>query len=437
MAKKHTYRAIDVDKIDVAKLVPLLATACVLAIDVAKSKFVAGIATMHGVVQQVFRFVHPKQTAAVLSLIEQLRQAGLHVEVVMEPTGIYGDCVRHQCRKAGCEVFMVRPKYTHDMAEVLDGVPSMHDGKAVHVLSQLHALGKSTRWVPPSEEDRNLRALVDLRRFWWTMLRPAHGQMEALLSKWWPELEGQLDCYASKSARKLLMRFGGPWPVAFATQQAKELLRRESHGKLSAKKIEAALESAANTVAEPASEQELEFIKEVVGQVDELSLKIEQVDELLEPLVRDNEVMSRMAQVLGTGTAAVVFATVGSPKSYSSAKAYEKAMGLNLKVRSSGERSGQLTITKRGNSDARQLMYLAALRHIQKSQEGLAWYRNRKAYQGGLKKKAVVAVMRKLVRALWHVARGQQFDPRKLYDLRRLKLEAQTTQDFNHSHEAA
>lgn len=31
--------------------------------------------------------------------------------------------------------------------------------------------------------------------------------------------------------------------------------------------------------------------------------------------------------------------------------------------------------------------------------------------------------MRKLIRALWHVARGEQFDSTKLFDVSRLKLE--------------
>ena len=42
---------------------------------------------------------------------------------------------------------------------------------------------------------------------------------------------------------------------------------------------------------------------------------------------------------------------------------------------------------------------------------------------GRAKVRAVVAVMRKLVMALWHVARGAEFDARKLFDVRRLEVE--------------
>ena len=36
--------------------------------------------------------------------------------------------------------------------------------------------------------------------------------------------------------------------------------------------------------------------------------------------------------------------------------------------------------------------------------------------------KAVVAVMRKLARALWHVGQGKRFDAAKLFDVSRLGL---------------
>ena len=53
-----------------------------------------------------------------------------------------------------------------------------------------------------------------------------------------------------------------------------------------------------------------------------------------------------------------------------------------------------------------------------------AWYRARESHQAKQSLKAVVALMRKLARALWHVGRGATFDPRKLFDTRRLGLSA-------------
>ncbi len=41
-----------------------------------------------------------------------------------------------------------------------------------------------------------------------------------------------------------------------------------------------------------------------------------------------------------------------------------------------------------------------------------------------LKGKAIVAIMRKLVKALWYVAQGATFDSRKLFNLKALAMAA-------------
>jgi hypothetical protein len=53
-----------------------------------------------------------------------------------------------------------------------------------------------------------------------------------------------------------------------------------------------------------------------------------------------------------------------------------------------------------------------------------AWYQQRNGYKANIKMKAVVAVMRKLIRALWCMGRDAEntkaFDSRLLFDVRRL-----------------
>jgi hypothetical protein len=74
------------------------------------------------------------------------------------------------------------------------------------------------------------------------------------------------------------------------------------------------------------------------------------------------------------------------------------------------------TITKRGSAVVRQYLFPAALRLIKADPRVAAWYRLRAGYRGGNKLVAVIAVMRKLIRALWHVACGNDFDSSKLID---------------------
>jgi transposase len=96
-------------------------------------------------------------------------------------------------------------------------------------------------------------------------------------------------------------------------------------------------------------------------------------------------------------------------------------MGLNLKEHSSGQHKGQLRITKRGSGTVRRYLFLAALRLIQKDPLIEQWYQAKIDRNGGrVKMKAVVAVMRKLARALWHVAQGQPFEAAKLVNAHHL-----------------
>jgi len=127
---------------------------------------------------------------------------------------------------------------------------------------------------------------------------------------------------------------------------------------------------------------------------------------------------------IGKATSLVLDATLGSPLDYPHAGSYLKAMGLNLKERSSGKHKGQLKITKRGPSLARKYQYFVALRWLYKDPVIAGWYRDKVRRDGHLKGKAIVAIMRKLALALWHIARGEAFDSRKLFDARSLTIHA-------------
>ena len=99
MKTKRSYNAVDVEKCDAKALLPLLSTGCIVAIDVAKTKFVAAIATASGDAVKLVKFEHPRQTGVFLDQLSILTEGGQKPTVVMEPTGTYGDAVRYQCHR--------------------------------------------------------------------------------------------------------------------------------------------------------------------------------------------------------------------------------------------------------------------------------------------------------------------------------------------------
>ena len=85
----------------------------------------------------------------------------------------------------------------------------------------------------------------------------------------------------------------------------------------------------------------------------------------LAKLSTGHAVIDRMAECVGRNTACVLFTMLGEPHDYHCGAAYRKAMGLNLKERSSGQHQGQLKITKRGSSLVRRWLFFSALRLVQ------------------------------------------------------------------------
>jgi transposase len=131
--------------------------------------------------------------------------------------------------------------------------------------------------------------------------------------------------------------------------------------------------------------------------------------------------MKPLSEFIGPMTAAIFLAFIGDPKQFASDRTLLKMLGLNLRERSSGKFKGQLKISKRGNSVVRRWLYLAALRLIKQDSVVRAWVNHKAQRSGGMKMKAIIALMRKIVSSLRHIADGNPFDSTKLFDVQRLE----------------
>ena len=426
MKRKRNYSAVDVEQFELKTILPLVPVGCIVAIDVAKTKFVAAVATTTGEVLKLVKFEHPRQTPLFLRQVNELREAGREPVVVMESTGTYGDAIRYQLHRLGAPVHMMPPKHTHDFAEVLDGVPSMHDPKAAVVLAKLQAIKPARAWKPVSEERANLRAWLDQRNPVVRTLGLYHGHLEAMLARHWPEFGTLIDVHHQRSWFALLKTLPGPEAVSAAREAATETLHNASRGHFGREHIQKIVDSASRTMGVPMTSGEKEKLRTLAEQIETLTRRIDVVDSTLAELVEADDVLSRLATVVGPACTAAIASLIGSPLDFTSAPALEKAMGLNLKEHSSGNSMGRMSITKRGPPLVRHMLFLAALRFVKDDPVAVAWYRARKGYKAGLKLKSIVAVMRKLARAVWHVARGEAFDAAKLFDTRRLELTTST-----------
>ena len=418
---KHRYRATDVNDINWTKLAADAAgQPLVLGVDVAKEDFVGVLMRSDRSVVETIKWRHPNQTRELLRYLQRELKAST-LSVVMEPSGTYGDALRCYLNDEGLTVYRVSPKRIHDAAELYDGVPSLHDAKAAYLIARLHLEGASTTWEPLTPSRRDQHALVAELDLYQRQHQANLNRLEAHLSRHWPEVLQWL-ALTTVSLPTLIAEYGDPGQVAAQRGAAAELLHRASRGLLSEEKIQAVLDSSETTLGMAVTAGERHFLRVLGQELLRTHRTLVAIEQRITQVVDDDQVMTRLAAVLGKPTSLVLNTIQGSPLNYPDPPSYLKAMGLNLKVRSSGKHHGQLKITKRGPGKARHYLYFAALRWSHTDPVITAWYQRKVKRDGGHKGKAIVALMRKIARALWHVARGQPFDSRKLFDVRALSM---------------
>jgi transposase len=384
------------------------------AVDVAKHDFVAQLEDGAGDRLALLKWRHPVETRAFLETLLGAVAAD-RLEVILEPTGTYGDVLRWQFEQAGVAIYRVETKHVHDAREYYDGVPSLHDAKAAGIIAETHRTGRSQRWrwQGDARRDQMVRAhkLQDCQQ---RQLR-AFNRLEALLSRHWPELETVANLHAP-TVQTLIEAYGEPAAVARDPDGARSLLNRASRRQLPLETREAILTSAAETLGVPCRPLERERLQELGAELLSMHRAIRAQERAIADDIQAQPALALQAPVIGAASAAGLYAVLGDPQNYDSARRYLAGAGLNLKVTQSGYSKGQLRLTKRGPGLARHLLHMAVLRWIQRDPRARAWYEAKVARDGGRKRKALGALMRKLAKGLWAASRsGQPFDSRRLF----------------------
>ncbi len=270
--KKRIYRATKVKGLNWGKLQDQVAGRnIVLAVDVAKEDFFAVIVGNDQQVYATLKWKHPVETPFFLDIVlKELSWSSL--EVVMEPSGTYGDSLRSQFLNAGIAVYRVSPKRCHDAAEVFDGVPSMHDAKACTIICHLHQQGLSKKWPMPDDAQRELTASIKTLEIYDSAYHRNINKLEGLVMRYWPELTQFLELQ-SATLLELLIAYGVPDLVAANQAQAKELMSRVGNNFLVESKKEAILESASISLG-------VKSVKAERKQIQELCLEIRRLQHL-------------------------------------------------------------------------------------------------------------------------------------------------------------
>ncbi len=105
----------------------------------------------------------------------------------------------------------------------------------------------------------------------------------------------------------------------------------------------------------------------------------------LEAIVESDEELREMRLTVGKGTAVLISLHL-DPRCFATPKSYQKAFGVNLTEKSSGQINGQLILSKRGSAIARKFLYLATLRLLVNDPMVGKWYEAKKDERAKLNK---------------------------------------------------
>ncbi len=276
-------------------------------------------------------------------------------------------------------------------------MPSKHDAKDAAIVGQLHLDGRSTEWGLRPRLERELTAAVKLLDVYDGPLRRDVSRLEAQLARHWPELTEWL-ALDSATLLELLGAYGGPSGVAAEPEAAAALMRKVGGGQLSEEKVLAVVASASSTVGMPQLAEEMVLLRALASDARRAQRSLRAAKRRVEELSEAEPSTRSLKKVVGKTTAGVLVAAAGDPQNFDGPRAYVKALGLNLRERSSGRKKGQLHLTKRGSGTARRWLYMACLRLLKNDAVVRAWYAAKVARDGGRSKvRAVVAVMRKVL----------------------------------------
>lgn len=415
MKKSRAYQSTSVNKVDWNRTNRSEEQQVVhVGLDIGKFELMSVLRWPDGSFERPWRAKNPGEIGSLVDLLFRAHESH-QLTVAMEPTGTYGDAVRQALDDAGLCVHRVSPKASHDYAEVFDGVPSQHDGKDAAVVAELSALGKSGSWryEPPS--------LVNQEMSYWVDWMDAHrrqkamwvGRLESLLARHWPEATRLLKL-SSSTLLRVLEHYGGPAALG-NDKEAINRVKAWGGPRLTLSKVGQFVWEAQTSMGVRQGAIDVQRMQQYARQARAAGNEIKTSQQHLKRLSKGNKVLETQGAAIGIPTACVLWVHLGDPSNYHCGSAYRKAMGLNLKERSSGSWKGKLAISKRGSAQIRNWLFFAALRLI-RGQPVKEWYDLKKAKDNDGATRALVGVMRKLALALYQIgACGELFDAGKLF----------------------
>ena len=347
--------------------------------------------------------------------------------VGIEPTGHYWFDLGAYLEDEGILVVMVNPYAVKQTKELDDNSQSKNDRKDPKVIAKLVIEGRYCAPYTPDGVYADLRIMVANRKRLVREITQIKNRFARWFTIYFPEYKEVFGDYEAQSSMLLLKVACTPKAITeLGAEKINQIWRDAKLRAVGMKRATTLCETAKRSIGLKKGSSAAEYEMKLL--LADYEYKMAQLDSIMEEIERLCKKIPESEQMLaikgiGVITAAGFLAEVGDVRRFESPRQIQKLAGLSLRENSSGKHKGQTTISKRGRSKLRAVLFNAAIPLIAKNPEfrSLHEYYTTRANNPLKKKQSVIAISCKLIRVFYAIlAKGVTYDPEKMIsDIRR------------------
>ena len=347
--------------------------------------------------------------AKLIALIEPLADSAKTL-VVMEATGHYWQNLFGFLVGKGYPVALINPIRSHHFAKE-DLRRAKTDAADALMLARFGRQKRPQTSSVPDESLDELKEAVRLRDRLVQDLGDKVRQLHHAVDVGFPEFTRHIKNLGTLKAVTVLKAFPSARKMAVLRRHVRvSRLVYDGRHSIGKELAEALIAAAKRSVGSRSSETHHTNVVYLCEDIELLLKRIGRIDDDIERQVSSHELGSLLSQIDGVGpqTVARVLSEVGDPASFRSAAALASYVGVVPNIRHSGRRKPARAGTDGfGNARLRSALWMPTLTAVRVNPWLRAFYQ-RLISKGKPKKLALIAAMRKLITAIYVVAKKRQ-----------------------------
>ncbi len=407
----------------------------IVGIDVAKKKHLARFFDSKGL-EISKRLSFRNDQAGILKLVGRImdleQQHGLENTIVgMEATGHYYEPLAYFLKRYPMVTVLVNPYHVKKSKEMDDNSPDKNDIKDALLVAKLIREGRFFQMYLPEGVYRELRNLSSEYRQQRKKLNSAKNRLAVILDKHFPEYTTVFKDKLAKTSLYILKHH--PFPAELcelSLEKLTDIIKTASNKRLGEQKAAELINVARISIGLQEGLDSARYrLRSCLAEIEFHQGQIEETKKQMAECLKQTGFMKSILSIPGVGvvTAARFLGEVGDISRFEHPSQIVKLAGFNLKGNTSGKKvKSQTSITKRGRSELRCLLYQAVLVAVAKNPQIKELYNYFKTRPvNPLKpKQAMIAVCNKLIRIMYALAtQNALYDPEKvLGQFRELQL---------------